>query len=110
MHPETSVSVKTNADRMVSDNRYQTMKDCDLMITTSGTASLETFFLGVPQVFFHIPSFVDMHLFRRFIRINEYNLANLYFGKKMVPTIISRNPSGTVLDIFDKLVCLKALK
>ena len=91
LHPDTGLDIPTVADRILNENRYQAMKNCDLIITTSGTASLEAAFLGVPQIFFHIPSFVDMHFFRHFVRIKEYNLANLYFGEKIVPKIISRN-------------------
>ena len=95
----TVLNITTSADMVIAEDRYQVMKDCDLIITTSGTASLEAAFLKVPQVFFHIPSFIDMHLFRHFITIKEYNLANLYFNKKAVPAIISRDQDRILTDV-----------
>lgn len=70
--------------------RYQAMKNCDFLITCSGTASLEAALMNIPQVFFNRPSLIDYHLTRRMIRIKEYNLANLFFGQKIVPAIIDR--------------------
>jgi lipid-A-disaccharide synthase len=72
-------------------DRYQTMKNCDMLVTSSGTASLEAAFMNIPQVFFHRPSFFDFYFLKRFLGIKEYNLTNLYFNKKIVHTIIFYN-------------------
>ncbi|UCD19659.1 MAG: hypothetical protein JSU64_00530 [candidate division WOR-3 bacterium] len=77
--------------RVVYEGRYQTMKDCDLIITSTGTASLEAAAMGIPQIFFHRLSFLDDHVLRRFVKIREYNLANLYYGEKIVPCYVSSN-------------------
>lgn len=66
------------------EDRYQMMKDCDLLITSSGTASLEAAAMSIPQIFFHRTSFLDEHILKRFVYIEEINLANLYYGKKLV--------------------------
>ncbi len=110
LHPDAVLNIQTRANKIINKNRYQTMKNCDIIITTSGTASLEAEFLSVPQVFFHIPSFIDMHFFRYFLSIREYNLANLYYGRKIVPAIISRDQNkilGTVLNVFDNILVTK---
>ena len=73
------------------NDRYQAMRNCDLLVTCSGTASLEAAIMSIPQVFINRPSFFDYHLFRHFIRIKEYNLANLFFEKPVVPSIIARS-------------------
>ncbi len=75
----------------VSNDHYQAMRDCDLLVTCSGTASLEAAFMDIPQVFFHRPSFFDYHVARRFISLKEYNLANLYFEKKITTSYICRS-------------------
>lgn len=41
-----------NKIKIVSSDQYKTMCGCTLMITCSGTASLETWILGIPQIFF----------------------------------------------------------
>jgi lipid-A-disaccharide synthase len=100
---------------IVIDNRYQAMKNCDLLVTCSGTASLEAAFLDVPQVFFNRPSRIDYHLMRRFVSTAEFNLANLYYGKKIVPVHIGRDVDELtrLLEadiskmILDKNACIK---
>ena len=70
-------------------NLYQTMKNCDLLIVCSGTASLEAAAMKIPQVFFHRVSFIDYYILRRFLHVREFNLANLFFGEKIVPCLVS---------------------
>lgn len=66
------------------EDRYQMMKDCDLLLVGSGTASLEAAAMRIPQIFFHRTSFLDDYILKRFVYIEEINLANLYYGKKLV--------------------------
>ena len=84
-------------------NRYQVMKNCDLLITCSGTASLEAAVMKIPQIFFHHVSFFDYYIFRRFIHLRELNLANLYFGQKMVPCLVS-NSKGFLFEQLSKMI------
>lgn len=90
--------------RIVYEQRYQTMKNCDLLVTSSGTATLEAALLGVPQLFFNRPSFVDFYILRRFLRISEYNLANIYFGRKVVPSYVGCNRKDLVHSIHDSII------
>jgi lipid-A-disaccharide synthase len=85
---------------IVSENRYQVMKNCDLLVTSSGTATLEAALLGVPQLFFHRPSFVDFYILRRFLRVGEYNLANIFFNQQIVPSLIGRKTSELVQSVY----------
>ncbi len=77
--------------RVVTENRYQAMKNCDLLIISSGTASLEAGLMSIPQIFFYRASPLDYYIFKKFLRIKEYNLANLYFNNRDVPVFISPN-------------------
>jgi lipid-A-disaccharide synthase len=74
---------------ITSENRYQAMKNCDLLIVCSGTASLEAAAMDISQIFFNRPSFFDYHVLRRFLKIREYNLTNLYFEEPRVPSFVS---------------------
>lgn len=76
---------------VISKDRYQVMKDCDLLVVSSGTASLEAAAMGIPQIFFHHLSFLDDRVLRKFVYLDEYNLANLYYDKKIVPCYITGN-------------------
>jgi len=84
-------------------DRYQVMKNCDLLIVCSGTASLEAAVMKIPQIFFNHISFIDNYVFRRFVHLQEFNLANLYFGCKIVPCLISSS-SGILLEQLTKMV------
>jgi len=81
-------------------DRYQAMKNCDLLVTCSGTASLEASFLEIPQVFFNRPSWIDYNVLRRLVTTEEFNLANLYHGRKIVPVHIGRD----IPDLVDRII------
>ncbi len=89
--------------KMIMTDRYQAMCNCDLLITCSGTASLEAAIMGVQQIFFNRPGFLDYHLFRRLIKVREYNLVNLYYGKKVVPSFVSHSKKFLAREIMLEL-------
>jgi lipid-A-disaccharide synthase len=93
---DTLKGVIHNDLEIISEDRYQAMKNCDLLILSSGTASLEAAILTVPQIFFYRPSFFDYYLFKRFLTLEEYNLTNLYFDTKIVPSFVFRD-KGRIL-------------
>ena len=72
-------------------DRYQKMKDCDLLFVSSGTASLEAAAMHIPQIFFHRISLLDDLILRKFVRVQELNMANLYYNEKIVPCFIMRH-------------------
>ncbi|MCX7994373.1 MAG: hypothetical protein N3A65_01180 [candidate division WOR-3 bacterium] len=92
-----------NKIKIVSLDRYQEMCKCRVIITCSGTASFETALLRIPQVFFYYPDFLDYHIFRHFLKINEYNLVNLYYGQKLIPVFVSRNKKKLIQKVAGEL-------
>ncbi len=86
---KTLKTMLANNIEIVTENHYQTMRNCDLLIVCSGTASFEAVIMNVPQIFFNRPSLFDFFISKRFVKIKEYNLANLYFSKTIVPSFIS---------------------
>ena len=86
---EDSRRATRNKIVVIIENQYQVMKNCDLLMISSGTASLEAVFMNIPQIFFNRPSFFDYYVFRHFLKIDEYNLANLYLNKKIITSFIS---------------------
>jgi lipid-A-disaccharide synthase len=87
--------------KVITEKRYQVMKNCDLLIVCSGTASLEAAIMNIRQIFFNRPSFFDYYFAKRFLKIKEYNLTNLYFNKKMVPSFVARNTGYILQNSFD---------
>jgi len=90
--------------KIVSEECYETMRSCDLLIICSGTASLEAAIMSIPQIFFNHPSFFDYYFFKRFLKITDYNLANLYFGKKIVPSFVNRNIAQLEKYIYSSII------
>jgi lipid-A-disaccharide synthase len=88
---------------IITENRYQAMKNCDLLIVSSGTASLEAAIMNIPQIFFNRPAFFDYYIFRTFLKIKEYNLTNLYFKQKIVPSIVSFDTGYIVQNLYKKI-------
>ncbi|UCC11400.1 MAG: hypothetical protein JSW02_08600 [candidate division WOR-3 bacterium] len=74
-----------------TEDRYAVMKNCDLLIVSSGTASLEAFLMHVPQIFVHKPSFIDHYFLKPFLRIKEFNLVNLLHEEGKVPACVHRD-------------------
>jgi lipid-A-disaccharide synthase len=97
------LSYRQNMLSVYHKNRYQTMKNCDLLIVCSGTASLEAAAMKIPQIFFHCLSFFDNYVLRRFLHVREFNLANLYFGEEIAPCLVSNN-RGFLLEWLIKMV------
>ncbi|MGQ9701030.1 MAG: hypothetical protein ACUVQT_01060 [bacterium] len=87
----------------ITEDRYQTMRNCDFLIICSGTASLEASFMKVPHIFFNRPNFFDYHIFRHFIKLKEYNLSNLYFEKHLIPSFVIHNKDTLVQKILEEL-------
>jgi lipid-A-disaccharide synthase len=87
--------------KIVTSRQYQAMKDCDVLIVSSGTASLEAAFMKIPQIFVHSPSWIDYHILRRFVQLKEYNLTNLVYGDAGVPSCVSRN-TEMLVDFVEK--------
>ncbi|MEO0205968.1 MAG: hypothetical protein ABIL22_04770, partial [candidate division WOR-3 bacterium] len=85
--------------KLITKNQYQHMINCDLIVTCSGTASLETAIMRIPQIFFNKPGFIDYHVFRHFLKIKEFNLTNLLFGKKVVPSFVMRDNKKIVENV-----------
>lgn len=88
----------------IFNDRYQAMKNCDLLVICSGTASLEAAFMNIPQIFFNRPSYIDYHFMRRFLKNREFNLTNLNFGKKLVPAFIDRHLDHLSRSVSDEIL------
>lgn len=89
--------------RLVTENRHQAMKNCDMLLLCSGTASLEAAMMDIPQVFCNRPALIDYHVFRHMLKIREYNLANLYFDDQRVATCVSRNRQELVAHLLNNI-------
>jgi lipid-A-disaccharide synthase len=81
-----------NTFQVYTEDHYQHMKNCSVLITCSGTASLEAWFMQIPQVFFNRCTWFDDRFVRPLLPLQEYNLVNLLTGKKTVAACVSSSP------------------
>lgn len=69
---------------------YDAINVADLVIVASGTATLEVALLATPMVMVYEVSPATYALGIRLLKVQQYSLANLILGKKVVPELIQR--------------------
>ncbi len=85
---------------------YDLMKNCDVAIVTSGTATLELAYFNTPMVILYKTSFLTYLIGRLLIKIKNIGLANILAGKQIVPELIQHR-ACTKNIVFE---CAKFLK
>lgn len=85
---------KKNRPRVIDDDRYEMIKHSDFMVVTSGTATIETAFLGTPFLIAYKTSFLSYLLGRFFIRIKRIGLPNIILNKDVIPELVQTKASG----------------
>jgi len=64
------------------------LRAADAAVVASGTATLETAALGVPQVIVYRTGFLNYEIARRLVRVPSIGLANLVSGSRGAPELI----------------------
>ncbi len=67
---------------------YDLMKNADLALVTSGTATLETGFYQTPMIVVYKTSWLTYVIGRIVVRINNIGLVNVVAGEQIVPELI----------------------
>ncbi len=74
--------------RIIDGYNYEMMKYCDFMISTSGTATLETAYLGTPLMIAYKTSLLSYWIARRLVRVKRIGLPNIILEKDIVPELL----------------------
>jgi lipid-A-disaccharide synthase len=74
--------------RMEKDLTYDLMNCADLLLVTSGTATLESAIAGTPLVILYKTSFLNWFLAKSLVKIPYIGLVNVVAGKKIIPEFI----------------------
>jgi lipid-A-disaccharide synthase len=82
---------------VVASSPYVVMRAADLLLVTSGTATLEAALLGTPMVVCYRLSRVTELLFAPLVRIPWISLANITLGRAVVPELYQRTLSAQSL-------------
>jgi lipid-A-disaccharide synthase len=70
------------------DNSRQVVHDSHLVLTASGTATLETGIIGRPMVVLYKTGWVTFQIARRLVRLRNIALVNLVLGSGVVPELL----------------------
>lgn len=74
--------------KVLYNKTYEILKASEVAVVTSGTASLETALLGVPQVVIYRTSLITYWLARLLVKVKYISLVNLIAGKWVVKELI----------------------
>lgn len=75
---------------VIVDRTYAVMRASDLLLVTSGTATLEAALLGTPMVVCYRLSAVSERIAAVVIRVPWISLANIVLGRSVVPELFRR--------------------
>lgn len=89
---------------IVSDRLHEVLRKATLVITASGTVTLEAALAGTPMIVVYRVSRLSYWLGKRLIRVRHIALANLVAGRNIVPELIQHE--ATVEDIAAKALNL----
>lgn len=76
--------------RLILDNTYRAIEQADILITASGTATLEAAILGKPMVVVYRVGIVFELLARIFVRVPNISLVNIVAGRRICPELLQR--------------------
>ncbi len=80
--------------KIIKDMNYEMMKHCDFLTVTSGTATIETAYLGTPFIIVYKTSKSSYQIGKRFIKIDKIGLPNIVIEKDIVPELIQDDVNG----------------
>jgi lipid-A-disaccharide synthase len=84
--------------RLVMDQTYPLLQVAHAALVTSGTATLETALLGVPQVVCYKGSWVSYQIAKRLITLEYISLVNLIMDREVVTELIQTDLTPETLN------------
>jgi lipid-A-disaccharide synthase len=92
--------------RVVRGRLHETLRASDAAAVASGTATLETAFIGTPMVIVYRVSLVSYLIGRLLIRLDHIGLPNIVAGKMVVPELIQyeATPENIAEELFKILI------
>ncbi|HUV31601.1 MAG TPA: lipid-A-disaccharide synthase [Acidobacteriota bacterium] len=70
------------------DDPRTVLYESGLVLTASGTATLEAGIIGRPMVIVYRTGFITYHIARRLVKLDMIGLVNLVLGEKVVPELV----------------------
>ena len=89
---------------VVYNKTYTLLKMAEAAVVTSGTATLETALLGVPEVIVYKTSALTFFIGSFFLKIKFFSLVNLILNKEAVKELLQKNLSPDIKKELDKIL------
>lgn len=91
--------------RIVQGDTYGVIRACDLILTASGTVTLESAILGTPMIIIYRVSNLTYYAGRNLIQVNFVGLPNLIAGRSIVPELLQKDarPEAIAAEALDLL-------
>jgi lipid-A-disaccharide synthase len=83
--------------QVVRNDTYRALRACDLIVTKTGTVTLEAAILQTPMVAFYKVSKVTRLIVEPLLTVDFIALPNLIAGREIVPEFVRIEPNGPVL-------------
>jgi lipid-A-disaccharide synthase len=90
--------------RLVFSQTYPLLSHARAAVVTSGTATLETALLGVPQVVIYKTGALTYRIGKLFITFRFFSLVNLILGRELVKEFLQTNLAGRVEKELEKIL------
>ncbi len=95
---ETYTGIIGRRDIPIFINRTpQLINGADLVVTSSGTATIETAYFTTPMVVIYKTGFLTYQIARRLIRLNSIGMVNIVAGRTVVPELIQGQANGRAI-------------
>ncbi len=76
---------------ILSQDGCESIAYSDLVLSSCGTANLETALLGTPLISFYRISPLSFHMGKRLVKIRHFSIVNILAGKKIIPELIQKD-------------------
>ena len=92
--------------KLVAGDTYGVIRACNLLLTVSGTSTLEAAILGTPMIIINKVSNLSYQLGRHLIKVKYIGLPNLIAGQRIVPEFVQNDAqakliAAAVLDLLE---------
>jgi lipid-A-disaccharide synthase len=77
--------------RLVKNRAYDVIACCDVVLTVSGTVTLEIALLKTPMIIINKVAWLTYIIVRRMIKIDHIGLCNIVANKRIVPELIQHD-------------------
>ncbi len=89
--PDEAYAPALGQAEIIRETGYERRRDLDLVLSSSGTATLENALLGLPMVVVYKMSWLTYAIARALIRVKHIAMANLLADKALVPELIQQD-------------------